>query len=70
MLRIVAGLEKADSGRVDIRPGGAGRPQNAMVFQEHGLFPWMTVEDNVALSLEMRGVSSASGARRSASSSR
>jgi NitT/TauT family transport system ATP-binding protein len=57
VLRIVAGLEKADSGRVDIRPGGADRPQNAMVFQEHGLFPWMTVEDNVALSLEMRGVS-------------
>ena len=57
VLRIVAGLEKADSGRVDIRPSGTGRPQNAMVFQEHGLFPWMTVEDNVALSLEMRGVS-------------
>ena len=55
-LRILAGLEKADSGRVDIRPGGGERPQNAMVFQEHGLFPWMTVEDNVALSLEMRGV--------------
>jgi len=56
-LRIVAGLEKADSGRVDIRPGNdPSRPQNAMVFQEHGLFPWMTVEDNVALSLEMRGV--------------
>ena len=56
-LRIVAGLEKPDSGRVEIRPGAdPGRPQNALVFQEHGLFPWMTVEDNVALSLEMRGV--------------
>jgi NitT/TauT family transport system ATP-binding protein len=55
-LRILAGLEKADSGRVDIRPGPGNRPQNAMVFQDHGLFPWMTVEDNVALSLEMRGV--------------
>jgi len=60
VLRILAGLEKADSGRVDIRPGNdLTRPQNAMVFQEHGLFPWMTVEDNVALSLEMRGVSKA-----------
>jgi NitT/TauT family transport system ATP-binding protein len=56
-LRIVAGLEKPDSGTVEIKRGtDAGRPQNAMVFQEHGLFPWMTVEDNVALSLEMRGV--------------
>jgi NitT/TauT family transport system ATP-binding protein len=55
-LRILAGLEKPDSGRIDIRPGTGDRPQNAMVFQEHGLFPWMTVEDNVALSLEMRGM--------------
>jgi NitT/TauT family transport system ATP-binding protein len=57
VLRIVAGLEKPTSGTVDIRPSvDANRPQNAMVFQEHGLFPWMTVEDNVAYSLEMRGV--------------
>jgi len=56
-LRIVAGLDRADTGSVEIRPGDdSGRPQNAMVFQEHGLFPWMSVEDNVALSLEMRGV--------------
>ena len=57
VLRIVAGLEKPTSGTVNIRPSAdANRPQNAMVFQEHGLFPWMTVEDNVAYSLEMRGV--------------
>jgi NitT/TauT family transport system ATP-binding protein len=55
-LRILAGLEKPDSGTIDVRPGAGDRPQNAMVFQEHGLFPWMTVEDNVALSLEMRGI--------------
>ena len=45
------------------RPASTGRPQNAMVFQEHGLFPWMTVEDNVAYSLEMRGVAQARAAR-------
>jgi NitT/TauT family transport system ATP-binding protein len=57
-LRIVAGLEKASGGTVEIAPGSdASHPQNAMVFQEHGLYPWMTVAENAALSLEMRGVS-------------
>jgi NitT/TauT family transport system ATP-binding protein len=57
VLRIVAGLDTPSSGTVTIAPGsGTGHPQNAMVFQEHGLFPWMTVTDNVAYSLEMRGV--------------
>lgn len=31
-------------------------PRNGLVFQEHGVFPWMTVLDNVAFGLEMRGV--------------
>jgi NitT/TauT family transport system ATP-binding protein len=32
-------------------------PLNSMVFQEHSVFPWMNVIDNVAFGLEMRGVS-------------
>ena len=57
VLRIVAGLETPTSGSVTIAPGAdRNHPQNAMVFQEHGLFPWMTVVDNVAYGLEMRGV--------------
>ena len=57
VLRIVAGLETPGAGTVTIAPGAdRTRPQNAMVFQEHGLFPWMTVVDNVAYSLEMRGL--------------
>ena len=55
-LRIVAGLEKPTSGTVEIGRGvDPARPQNAMVFQEHGLFPWMTAAENAAYSLEMRG---------------
>jgi NitT/TauT family transport system ATP-binding protein len=57
LLRIIAGLQKPDSGEV-IYEGNhaAGKPLSAMVFQEHGVFPWMNVIDNVAFGLEMRGV--------------
>jgi NitT/TauT family transport system ATP-binding protein len=59
-LRIVAGLEKPSSGTVEIGRGAdPQRPQNAMVFQEHGLFPWMTAAENAAYSLEMRGMAKA-----------
>jgi NitT/TauT family transport system ATP-binding protein len=58
LLRIMARLETASTGSVELRHGGDGdRPANAMVFQEHSLFPWLTVVDNVAFGLEMRGFS-------------
>ncbi len=57
MLRMVAGLETATAGTLEIEASSAGeRPLNAMVFQDQGLFPWMTVIDNVAYGLEMRGM--------------
>ncbi|NWA67863.1 ABC transporter ATP-binding protein [Pseudomonas reactans] len=34
-------------------------PQRGMVFQQHTLFPWRTVRENVAFGLKMRGVSKA-----------
>jgi NitT/TauT family transport system ATP-binding protein len=56
LLRIVAGLEAPDAGEVVASTNGEdGRPANALVFQEHGLFPWMSVLDNVAFGLKMRG---------------
>ena len=58
MLRIMAGLETPTAGRVEMkRSGDPRRPLNSMVFQEHSLFPWLTVIDNVAFGLEMRGIS-------------
>lgn len=57
LLRVLAGLEQADSGKVLVngkRVDGVG-PERAMVFQEPRLLPWLTVEDNVSLGLELLG---------------
>jgi NitT/TauT family transport system ATP-binding protein len=62
LLRIVAELMRPTGGNVQIyasADAGNGRPKTALVFQEHALFPWRTVLDNVTFSLEMRGVSRA-----------
>jgi NitT/TauT family transport system ATP-binding protein len=59
LLRIVADLLRPSGGAVQILPadgGSGGHPRTALVFQEYALFPWRTVLDNVAFSLEMRGV--------------
>lgn len=55
LLNIVAGLETADEGRVDI--GGEGsRAVVTYMFQESRLLPWMTVEDNLHFVLDASGV--------------
>ncbi len=54
LLRMVAGLEAATCGDIQIRHSDRARPQNAMVFQGDSLFPWMTVFDNAAYGLRMR----------------
>lgn len=57
LLRIIAGLLKPTGGSVHFDGHAEGEhPRNGLVFQEHGVFPWMTVTDNVAFGLEMRGV--------------
>jgi NitT/TauT family transport system ATP-binding protein len=55
LLRILAGLDQQTSGTFHV--DAAGWPvQNAMVFQDSGLFPWMRVEANVRFGLMTRGV--------------
>jgi NitT/TauT family transport system ATP-binding protein len=56
LLRILAGLEEHTHGRLEIVHQDEAKPLNSMVFQEQSIFPWMTVWDNVAYGLKMRGV--------------
>src|SRR5215813_4279067 len=55
LLRIIAGLDHQSTGTFTVEAGGWS-VANAMVFQESGLFPWMSVETNVGFGLMTRGV--------------
>lgn len=54
LLRILAGLENQSSGDFTIEKSDKDRPNQSMVFQERGIIPWLTVEENVAFGLNMR----------------
>lgn len=62
LLNIIAGLTKADSGHVRLNGKpvtGPGRDRMVM-FQEHALFPWLNVMDNVLFALRRKpGLTSA-----------
>src|ERR1700689_1416914 len=63
-LRLLAGLEDADAGRItvggkDITHVSAAKRDMGMVFQAYSLFPHMTVRQNVAFGLRLRRVSPA-----------
>jgi NitT/TauT family transport system ATP-binding protein len=58
LLRIVSGLLKPTAGQVTWRGKAVNGPTEgvAMVFQSFALFPWLTVQENVEIGLEARGV--------------
>lgn len=60
LLRTIAGLETPTSGQVrigdcDVTRLSPGRREVAMVFQDYALFPHMSVADNIAYPLKVRG---------------
>ena len=59
LLNVIAGFVAPTAGSVscDGRAVTAPGPDRAMVFQEYALFPWMTVAQNVAFGLEIKGAS-------------
>ena len=58
LLRVVAGFEPASSGRVTVggRPVTGPGPDRGMVFQDYGLFPWLSVRDNIGFGPKARGL--------------
>ena len=63
-LRLLAGLEDADAGHInvggkDITHVSAAKRDMGMVFQAYSLFPHMTVRQNVAFGLRLRKVNTA-----------
>lgn len=61
LLRLIAGLDRCDGGEIRIRGRVANdlAPQDrdiAMIFQNYALYPHMTVRENIAFGLELRGI--------------
>ena len=57
LLNILAGFVAPDAGTVEAfgKPINGPGPDRAMVFQEYALFPWMTVAENIAFGLQIKG---------------
>jgi NitT/TauT family transport system ATP-binding protein len=53
LLRLFSGLMKSDHGSIKIKNG----VKLSFVFQNFGLFPWLTVEQNIGFGLKMNGES-------------
>ena len=56
VLNLIAGLEQPGQGRVltDGQPISGAGPDRMMLFQEHSLFPWLTVLGNVLFGLKLK----------------
>ena len=56
LLRLIAGLEKSNSRQLLVGGKPVDKPSldRVMVFQDYGLFPWMTAGENICIALEQR----------------
>lgn len=58
LLHLIAGLQPPNAGQVLVdgkRVDGPGTDR-ILIFQDHGLFPWLTVGQNVEFGMKMKGV--------------
>jgi NitT/TauT family transport system ATP-binding protein len=60
LLNLFAGLDQPSSGEVLVDNGRVNGPgtDRVVMFQEHGLFPWLTVRQNIEFGLRMKGMAS------------
>jgi NitT/TauT family transport system ATP-binding protein len=58
LLHLIAGLQAQTSGQVlvDGQPVQGPGTDRILIFQEHGLFPWLTVAENVEFGMKMKGM--------------
>ncbi|HEV7220191.1 MAG TPA: ABC transporter ATP-binding protein, partial [Terriglobales bacterium] len=58
LLHLIAGHQKATSGRIRIDGATVDGPgtNRILIFQELGLFPWLTVGQNVEFGMKMKGI--------------
>lgn len=65
MMNMLAGFQKPTAGHVlfDGRPVEAPGPERGVIFQEYGVFPWLTVRENIAFGLTLKANRSATAER-------
>lgn len=68
LLRLMAGFETPTAGHLTMqgRPITGPGPDRGMVFQDYGLFPWLTVRGNIAFGPRSRGLAAPEIADRAA----
>jgi len=58
LLHLIAGLHPPSTGSVEVdgQPVKGPGTDRILIFQELGLFPWLTVEQNVEFGMKMKGI--------------
>ena len=58
LLSMMAGFDQPTEGHLLLDDKPVGKPgwERTMIFQDYALFPWQTVQDNIAFGLEMKNI--------------